>query len=373
MKGIRRHGLGWEASVYVAGMPRTYQAFPITTPDEEMQAWRREAKARLELQRGTSALVGRLPAGTFERDCQIYLRAVKAMPDYRGRCYDIALWAEIFQGRRTLMIKPHEIRAQRDRWLTVGPKRVYNRETREWDARPIGLAGSTVNHRLRALQNLYTVLYPQSYNPVTDVPEAAEPEAEDRSVPYTIIDTVLAAMPDRGRAVKGERRSAVSLAKAICRMMAYTGMPPAQIMALRPKHDLNVVLPAIRHPRRKKGKGAGGGWKPLPTDARPALQAFIAAKVPKTFSVDSVRQAWQRAVARAVEDELVPAQYAGMRLYDLRHSYATRILEATKDLKATQALLDHQDPRTTERYARRAMAGWLSSAVGTVRLGSSDR
>jgi site-specific recombinase XerD len=34
------------------------------------------------------------------------------------------------------------------------------------------------------------------------------------------------------------------------------------------------------------------------------------------------------------------------------------MLETTKDkdLKATQQLLDHSDSRTTERYARRAMA-----------------
>jgi integrase len=372
MKGIRRHGHGWQASVYVAGMPRVYQPFPIDTPEEEMQAWRDEARARLVLQRGQGALVGRLPAGSFEQDAQTYLKSVKALGDYRGRCYDIALWAEIFQGRRTLTIKPHEIRAHRDKWLTVGPKRVYDKSAHGWVDRAVPLAASTVNHRLRALENLYTVLYPQGYNPVRDVPEAQEPTPEDRSVSYIVIDTILAGMPDRGAATKGKRRGTVSIAKAVCRLIAYTGLPPALVLALRPG-DINVVLPAVRTGDRKKGKGAAGGWRPLPVDARQALQAFIDAKVPKTFSVDSVRQAWQRACARAVKDGLVPAQHARMRLYDLRHSYATRILEATMDLKATQALLNHRDARTTARYAQRAIPSWLSSAVGKVRLSSSDR
>lgn len=371
MKGIRRHGTGWRTSVYVAGVGREWLTFPIDTPFEEIDAEREAQRARMVLQRSETALVGRLPIGTFEADCQRYLKSVKALGDYEGRCYDIALWAEIFRGRRTQTIKPHEIRAVRDRWLTVGPKRVYNKETRAWEDRPIGLAASTVNHRLRALENLYTVMYPQGYNPVRDVPEADEPDGEPRGVLYTVIDTILAVMPDRGAAKKGKARSKVSCAKAVCRLMADTGLEPKQIMALNRATDIDVVTPAIRRSRRKKGKGGStGGWKPLPADARPALQAFIDAKVPKTFSVSSVRQAFQRACARAVKDGLVPAEYARLRLKDLRHSYATRILEATKDLKATQALLDHKDARTTERYAKRAMAGWLSSAVGNVRLRS---
>lgn len=170
MKGIRRHGLGWQARVFVSGMPPSAQAFPLDTDEREMQEWRRAERIRLLHARGEQAIAGRLPAGTFERDAQRYLESVRALKDYRGRCYDIALWAAVFQGRRTHSIRPHEIRAQRDAWLTVGPKRVYDRKAQRWVLREIPLAASTVNHRLRALENLYTVLFPQGYNPVRDVP-----------------------------------------------------------------------------------------------------------------------------------------------------------------------------------------------------------
>lgn len=365
MKGIRKHGTGWQARVFVVGMPRAYQSFPADTPDDEMQAWRRATRARLELQRGESVIVGRLPAGTFAADAERYLKSVRALPDFRGRVYDIERWVEVFGARRTSSIKPPDIRAQRDKWLTVGPKRVYNRTTRAWDNRPLPLAASTVNHRLRALENLYTVLFPQSYNPVRDVPEAMEPDAEDRSLPYDVISAILAVMPDRGTARRGHKRPAVSKSKARLRLMAYTGLTHSQVAALTPS-DIDTVLPAVRTNRRQKGKGTKGGWKPLPADAIPALRAFLEANAFGPFSPDSLRQSWRRA-CRTFFGPTSPS----IRPYDLRHSYATRVLEATHDLQATRHLLSHGDPRTTERYAQRAIPAWLSGAVGKVSLAQS--
>lgn len=366
MKGIRRHGTGWQARVFVAGMPRAAQPFPIDTPVEEMQAWRRETKARLELQRSESVIIGRLPAGTFAADAERYLKSVTALRDFDGRVYDIERWVEAFGTRRTVSIKASDIRAQRDRWLTVGPKRIYNRRTREWEPKPMPLAASTVNHRLRALENFYTVLFPQSYNPVRDVPEAVEPDAEDRSVPYDVIAAVLDIMPDRGTASRGHKRPSVSKSKARLRLMAYTGLTNSQVAALTPS-DIDMVLPAVRTSRRQKGKGAKGGWKPVPADAIPALRAFVDAHAFGPFSPDSLRQSWRRACR-----EFFGPQYPRIRPYDLRHSYATRVLESTHDLQATQRLLSHGDPRTTERYAQHAIPAWLAGAAGKVRLAHSS-
>lgn len=355
MKGVRRHGRGWQARASVRGVGRIFQSFPLDTPDEDMQAWRRTATAQLELQRRSEPV----SAGTLAADARKYLKAVAALPDIKNRTYDIGLWVALFGTRRTATIKPHEIRAQRDKWLTIGPKRVYNRATRTWDEITAPLAASTVNHRLRALQNLYTVLDPNGDNPVARVPEADEPDAEDRSLPYDVIETILAAMPDRGSATKDTPRPTVSLSKTRLRVMAYTGLTPAALKQLTPA-DIDLDVPAVRVARRKKGKGAAGGWKPVPVDAIPALQAFMDANAFGPFSRDAVRQAWQRACARL--------QIPRVRVYDLRHAFASAMLEQTHDLKATQRLLNHADPRTTERYARRAIPAWLSAAVAKVRL-----
>lgn len=355
MKGIRRHGLGWQAAVYVAGAGREFQAFPLETPEQEMQAWRDATRNRLELLR--SETDGPIAAGTFAADAKRYLRAVRALKDHKGRTRDINVWVATFGDRRTSTLKSHEIRACRDAWLTVGPKRVRNRQTGEWEDKPIPLAASTVNHRLRALENFYTVMCPQRYNPVRDVPEVKEPDAADRALPYDVIDLVLATMPDRGQGVKGQRRSTVSKSKARLRLMAYTGLTPKQMMALEPA-DLAPDVPAIRLASRDKGKGAAGGWKPLPPDATEALCSFVAASAFGTFSKDALRQSWQRACAKLDLPRLNP--------YDLRHSYATELLERTGDMKATQHLLSHADERTTQRYAQRAVPSWLKAAVAKV-------
>lgn len=359
MKGIRRHGSGWQARVFVTGMPPSCQPFPLETDEAEMQAWRRAERARLLLQRGEDVIVGRVPAGTFAADAVRYLKAVRAMPSYTDRAYDIGLWVELLGTRRTQTIRAHEIRAQRDKWLTVGPKRIYNKKQRVWEERPIPLAASTVNHRLRALQNLYSVLFPQGYNPVKDVPEAREPDAIDRSLSYADIETILAAMPDRGRPVKGHPRPTVSRTKAILRMMAYTGVTPKQLVALDPE-DIDIEALAIRTDKRQKGQGAAGGWTPVPAEARGAMIGFLPFVPLRTFSRHSARQSWLRACKAAKKPACRP--------YDLRHSFASSVLESSGDLKATQKLLNHASAKTTERYAARAIPAWLTAAAGKVRL-----
>lgn len=360
LRGLRRHGQGWQASVFVTGLPRSYRTFPVDTAIEEIQAWRVIERHRLQLQRGEDVIVGRLPAGTFAADAERYLKSVRALRDFRGREYDIARWVDVFGPRRTLTIRPHEIRAQRDIWLTTGPKRVYNKQAKAWQEVDEPLAASTVNHRLRALENLFTVLFPQGYNPVRDVPEAEEPKPEDRSQPYSLLVTILAHMPDRGAPERDKKRPTISKSKARLTLMAYTGLTHSQVMQLTPS-DLDLTLPAIRVRARHKGKGAAGGWKPLPVDAKAALEGFIAADAFGRFSRHSLRKSWLRACEKA--DRI------GIRPYDLRHSFATRILDVTRDIRATQMLLNHANPKTTERYAKRAIPSWLAASVEQVTLG----
>jgi site-specific recombinase XerD len=82
-----------------------------------------------------------------------------------------------------------------------------------------------------------------------------------------------------------------------------------------------------------------------------------------------MRQSFKRAY-RTVQDAYqkrgVEIDLASVRPYDLRHSYATALLASTHDLRTTQRLMLHSDPRTTERYARAAVvrswsAPWSAS------------
>jgi integrase len=140
--------------------------------------------------------------------------------------------------------------------------------------------------------------------------------------------------------------------------MTY-GLTQGQIMALTIPDDIDLQTPAVRIDRRKKGKGAAGGWRPLPTDAKEALEQFIAANAGGKFSSTALRNSWHRACRRFGVPKIRP--------YDLRHSFAVAVLDQTQDMKATQRLLGHASDKTTARYATRAMPTWLLGAVAKVR------
>jgi site-specific recombinase XerD len=79
-----------------------------------------------------------------------------------------------------------------------------------------------------------------------------------------------------------------------------------------------------------------------------------------------MRQSFKRACATvqaAYTEKGVDIDLARVRPYDLRHSYATALLASTQDLRTTQRLMLHSDPRTTERYARAAVDPVLVSAL----------
>jgi len=289
----------------------------------------------------------------FAADARRYLEAAQAMPSYQDRARDIAIWVDLFGDRPRALIAAVEIRAARERWLTVGPRR-----RQHWVTDPISgkrvrhdelvdepLAASTVNHRLRALENLYTVLDGRhARNPVREVPEARETERQIRAVPLDVVRTVLAAMSD-------------TATRARLAVLAYTGLPHASLARLQPDHA-NQKAKTLWVPGRQKGEGTRGRLLPLTRDGVDALKALARHDAWGPFSRGSLRRAWRRA-CRAVD---VPE----VRVYDLRHSYGTLALQATGDLRATQLLLGHSTPKLTERYARAAINPALEQAAKAI-------
>jgi integrase len=336
------------------------QRFPHAATAQEIKAWRTATRA--ELRRQLDAHRQRLAAingspGTFRAKASQYLEAVCAMPTFAWRVKEIALWVEEFGDREWPLIKPHEIRAVRDRWLTVGPKRCWRKVNGvgQWLDVAAPLSGSSVNHRLRALSNLWTVLEGRrAYNPVREVPEADEPDEVPRAIDYDTIRQILAAMYDRGRPEKGVPRPSHSLAKARACVMAWTGMTPKELSRIQPHdihwHDALIVVPA-----RRKGRGAPGRIVPLGPDAITALQAFDRLGAFGRFRSRAVLRAWQLASLAVLGRRT--------RVYDLRHSFVTGVVRATKNLTTAQLLAGHTDPRTTRRYALAAMLPTLQAGI----------
>lgn len=334
--------------------------FPKETPIAAMKAWREDQRAEARRRPRPKTLVG------FAADCARYLIAVAAMPSFTDRARQIREWLAVFGDCLTTSITPAQIRAARDRWLTVGPKLVQTTNAagqRVWGARAQPLSASTVNGRLRALENLFTVLYGRrADNPVREVPEADPPDDAPRAIPRDVVAAILAALPDRGRPIRGGGIPEDSLTKARLTVMAYTGLSHSQLARVQPA-DVDLELGTLYLRPRHKGratKAGKGHTVPLLPEAIAAFRHFAALECWGKFSRHSMRKSFRRACASlGLPDTL--------RVYDIRHGFGSQLYAAGGDLHATGVFLGHRDPRTTERYTMAAVDPRLKQVMEHLR------
>lgn len=333
----------------------------------EMRQWREDR--RVEARKPTPIAEEEPELFGFIADAATYLDSVRAMPSFKDRARDIGEWIAIFGERPSLEITSQPIRAARDRWMTIGPKRVL--ETRKeqkphWVSKAIPLSPSAVNHRLRALENFFTVMYPHEENPVREVPEAIEPDAEPRGHSFALALEILAQMPDITTPKKGQAAEKGSLSRARFEAMLWTGLPAVQISRLTPEM-VNWQAGTLTVPRRKKGRTSRRSRsrvsvkpRPLLPQAQDALKRFFALNGQRKFSSTSLSRSVHRAIAAANRiraDKQLPLMPPRLRVYDLtRHTFGTEAMRASGNLKAVQELLGHADITQTERYAAAAVA-----------------
>lgn len=349
-QGIYRHGAGWRAVVSRGRdqAPST-RHFPIDTPLGVIQEWRADERARLRLTRKARASMG-----TFEGDARAYLRAVQALTTHKTRVKDIERWIAIFGTRRRDTITSAEIRGWRDTWM---------KQPRAKDKPPY--AASTINHRLRALSNLWTVLDGRrAPNPVRDVPEVTEPDPLPRALSFDTIDAILSHMAIVSRSKKGvPRQGTQSKTLARLRVIMYTGLTNAQLARLTPA-DVDLEHGTMLVRSRAKGAGSKPQRLPLHPDAVEAFRHFAAIDCWGPFSGPSVRKNFLVAARKARKaGHPVPLD---VRPYDLRHSWGTAVVAATGSLEAAKDLLSHRSTRTTRRYALAAADDLLRAQVTAV-------
>jgi len=310
----------------------------------------------------------------FAADAVTYLEAVRAMPSYKDRARDIGEWIAIFGDAPTADITATPIRTARDQWLTVGPKRILECVTGEkprWIAKPLPLSASTVNHRLRALENFFTVL--GKPNPVRDVPEAEEPDHEPRGHTFALALEILSFMPDRTTPKKNGTHEPGSLSRVRFEAMLWTGLPAVQLARLKPDVHIDWIAGTYLPPRRQKGKKSRRARRrqerprPLLPQAIAALKRFFALEANRHFSSTSLGRSVRRAiraanVVRAATDQplipLAPTVYAWTR-----HTFGTEVFRASKNLKAVQDLMGHADINQSARYAMAAVTEHTAIAV----------
>lgn len=351
--GIRRKGAGWEAYVRLhhGGGGLATKRFPLDAERTAMHAWIDDTVHEYRRRHPRGA------PGTLLEDVARYLKLLVNRPKLqKERTLHLAWWCERF--------------GDRARWslTTVELKTALN------ELQADEYAASTVRHYRTALFHLFTELDGKNApNPLRDVAPPRQPDPLPRALPYGIIDAIVAAMPDRGQGRRHQKRPKVSQTKARLRVMAYTGIPPAQLRLITAA-DINERDPSVLVHGRKKGGGTRPVRLPLTPHGLEAFRAFAHADAWGAFSPSSARASFRRAI-KAMCDALeekpetaeagkkLRAELAGARPYDLRHSYLTEAQLASGNLHATQGLAMHADIRQTQRYTLAAVAPQLKAAA----------
>jgi integrase len=331
--GIYRTPTGWRAIACIGRGTgnRIEKRFPADTAQRTITRW--QEQARRELRDRPAAARGSLAA-----DVEAYVAARTTMPTAKSREQHLRLWiAKLGPNRARHTVTSMEIATILETW------------------REGGLQPGTVNRRRTALQSFYTVLNGKGgANPVKNVPKHREGTRPPKRLDYAIVRKILDAMPDSGQRHAGDSPSSTSQTKARLRVLAYTGLPHAQIMELKPEH-LNEPERLLYVKGRKKGHGTADVWLPLSGAGLEAVKAMFGCGAVGRFSQSAMRISFQRAARKVGRPDLTP--------YDLRHLFGSTVLRLTKNRAATRDLMLHESDRTTARYTAAEIPGELRAAL----------
>jgi site-specific recombinase XerC len=220
-----------------------------------------------------------------------------------------------------------------------------------WAAKP----ESTRYHLRQVLSQMFRKLDGKNAaNPVAEV-NAIKPRYDaPRALPYDLIEEIIGEMGDTDSKVRA-------------RLMAYTGLPQAQIKKMHPTH-VNFIRWTYQVKARRKGGGAPAVMLPmiLPTTKK-AFQAFAERGCWGPFSSSSYAKRWREACdivqARWKKDgKMWPVDF-DPRAYDLRHSFLTEIFRVTGDLNTVHELAQHATMDQTKRYMQGAVSETMVASL----------
>ncbi len=228
-------------------------------------------------------------------------------------------------------------------------KRIDNFHVRTFAAREHrdGLGPRSVQRRLSALRGFFNYLIREKVldaNPAADI---RAPKAPKR-LPKTLDVDQVASLLERSPKVGLARRDV-----AMLELLYSSGLRLSELAGLDVT-DLDLADRTVR----VLGKGSKTRVLPVGSKAVTAIRAWLderKALVRGATGALFVGQGGRRLGARAIQRRIGRwAQASGLNVpvhpHLLRHSFATHLLESSRDLRGVQELLGHADISTTQVY-----------------------
>lgn len=206
-----------------------------------------------------------------------------------------------------------------------------------------GLKPATINRRMSCIQTCLTdAMKRGEIDTLPQFPHWREDNIKERYLTKEEEARLLAVM-DETVAAADEPRQYI---RHMTEFLLDTGLRASEATQLRPEQDLGskVWLP---HGSTKSGKGRS---IPLTARARTALDYILASPT----HAENVKNGpvWaSQFLGRRFQTLVDRAKIAGVTLHTLRHTCASRLVQAGVDLYVVQKWLGHSTIVTTERYA----------------------
>lgn len=223
-----------------------------------------------------------------------------------------------------------------------------------------GLSASRIRKRIGALRAAWRSVAPDraAPHPIERLPLPAEPPATAiRGRPMALVDLVLQNVT--------QPRSQARLG-----VLAWTGQPPARVMAIKREHvRWQAKPPELYVSPRRKGKGSADAWLPLLPPAVLWLKRLFADKADGPFTLSPLGRIWHEAIVetqqqlRKAKRRDDAARLNDFRVYDLRHSFLTHLAIVTGDVYVVKEYAGHASIQTTLRYMRGAASARVKSAI----------
>ena len=325
--GVYKTKYGYDVRVMVNTVPR-YTRFPLDTPLRTMKQWQEDQRAALRRSRPT------VQKGTFAADIERYLTRpeVKAMVSYHQREVMLNFWGERLGHKRRHAITAQDIREGLDSLAHLAP--------------------ASRNKFRMVLTSLWSALDgPSAGCPARDVSKAKEPKLPVRSL-----------TPEALQAILGHLHHPADKSTARILVLAATGLPPGILQGITPDM-VDLERATVTIPPRKKGAGMAGRVLPITAEAVAAFKVWLQTQAYKRWHCGNLSKRFKKA-ARA-------AGCPQARLYDLRHTFLTRVAREF-GIQAAMGLGIHATISTTQRYVNGAVQPLMAQAVEAMNLAQTS-